>query len=51
MVLDTMQEMERPINSGWNLARQMSWEQVVSRFLIPALQRTGDLAELEMCPT
>jgi len=28
----------------------MSWERVVSRFLMPALQSTSNLTEPEMCP-
>ena len=44
-------EMAQLIETGWELAEEMSWEQVVSKFLMPALQRTGTLADLEMCPT
>ena len=33
-------DMCRLMDSGWELARQMSWEQVVSRFIMPALRET-----------
>ena len=46
----TDQQMEQLIDAGWALAEQMSWERVVSRFLMPALQRTSNLTEPEMCP-
>jgi hypothetical protein len=44
----TDKQMQAMIDSGWKLAEKMSWEQVVTRFVMPALQHTGDLSELEL---
>jgi hypothetical protein len=37
------EEMNRLMESGWRLAHQMSWEQVVTRFIMPALHETESL--------
>ncbi len=34
------EEMKQLMESGWKLAHQMSWEQVVTRFIMPALHET-----------
>ncbi|NQU76825.1 MAG: hypothetical protein HQ546_10990 [Planctomycetes bacterium] len=47
----TDKQMQQFIDTGWELARQMSWEQVVNQFVMPALQRTSDLSHLEKSPT
>ena len=36
-------ETTRLMESGWQLAHQMSWEQVVTRFIMPALHETESL--------
>ena len=43
------EQMQQLIDSGWKLAEQMSWQRVVTQFLLPALESTGDLSDLEMC--
>ena len=47
----TDKQMQAMIDSGWKLAEKMSWEQVVTRFVMPALQHTGDLSEMELAKT
>jgi hypothetical protein len=36
-------EIRKLMESGWQLAHQMSWEQVVTRFIMPALRETESL--------
>ena len=43
--------MDKLLKSGATLAERMSWEHVVTDFLLPALQRTSELADLDICPT
>jgi hypothetical protein len=45
------ERMAELINTGAELAAQMSWENVVTRFLMPALERTEQLSDLGACPT
>ena len=45
------EQMAQLINTGAALAEQMNWENVVTRFVMPALQRTEELSDLDICAT
>lgn len=45
------EQMQELIETGAELAEQMSWEKVVEQYLLPALERTQTLADLDASPT
>ena len=45
------EQMERLMDTGASLAEHMSWANVVTRFVMPALKRTKELSDLDMCTT
>ena len=47
----TDQAMQKLITTGYKLAETMSWEHVVSDFLLPALTSSNDLADIDGCPS
>ncbi len=45
------EEMETLLRTGGELAGQMGWDSVVREFLLPALERTRELSEIDIIPT